>query len=205
MARRISPSAQRRDPSSHAPRRAPQDDVRGDPCVPSGTHHRTHHPAGHRALLATFVALALLALAACSGGTQPTRRRLPDGWRLIQKQGYQALYAPSGRLARVLNDSDADGIAEAVVFYREDGRPGRSELDTDGDHVIDRWETLRRDGTVSLSAHSRRKTGTPDTWEYADAQGFVFQTEFDDDGDGEADRTEYAQRPQAPTDAGETP
>jgi hypothetical protein len=154
---------------------------------------------------ALLVALTLLALAACSGGTEPTRRRLPEGWRLIQKQGYQALYAPSGRLARVLADSDGDGVAEAVVFYREDGRPGRSELDTDGDHVIDRWETLRRDGTVSISASARRSSGRPDTWEYADAQGFVFQTEFDDDGDGAADRTEYTQRPEAPTDAPETP
>jgi len=58
---------------------------------------------------------------------------------------------------------------------------------------------------VSISASARRSSGRPDTWEYADAQGFVFQTEFDDDGDGEADRTEYAQRPEAPTDVPETP
>ena len=157
------------------------------------------------AVPALLVALTLLALAACSGGTEPPRRRLPDGWRLIQKQQYQALYAPSGRLARVLHDSDSDGVAEAVVFYREDGRPGRSELDTDGDRVVDRWEVLRRDGTVASSASSRENTGTPDTWEYADAQGFVFQTEFDDDGDGAADRTEYTKRPQAPDAALETP
>jgi hypothetical protein len=156
----------------------------------------------HRAAPATLAALSLLTLVACSG-SEPPRRRLPDDWRLIQKQGYQALYAPSGHLARVLADADGDGVAEAIVFYREDGRPARSELDTDGDHVVDRWETLRRDGTVSQSAHSRRKNGTPDTWEYADETGFVFQTDFDDDGDGKPDRTEYAERPPAP--APETP
>ena len=96
-------------------------------------------------------------------------------------------------------------MAEAVVLYREDGRPGRSELDTDGDHVVDRWETLRPDGTVALSAHSRGNTGSPDTWEYADAQGVVFQIEFDDDGDGEPDRTEYPQRPLPPPAAPEDP
>ena len=144
------------------------------------------------------VALALLVSAACSGGRQPTARRLPDGWRLIQKQEYQALYAPSGRLARVLHDNDGDGVAEAIVYYRADGRPGTSELDTDGDHVVDRWETLRRDGTVSSSAYSRRRSGRPDTWEYADERGVVFQTDFDDDGDGTADRTEYADRPAPP-------
>ncbi len=154
---------------------------------------------------ALLVALALLAFAACSGGNEPTRRRLPEGWRLIQKQGYQALYGPSGRLARVLADADGDGTAEAVVFYRADGRPGRSELDTNGDHVVDRWETLRRDGTVAISAHSRGDTGIPDTWEYATAQGVVFQTEFDDDGDGEPDRTEYTDVLLAAPAAPETP
>jgi hypothetical protein len=151
--------------------------------------------AGNRYCVPGF--LALLALNAC-GGTEPARRRLPDGWRLIQKQQYQALYAPSGRLARVLADTDGDGVAEGVVFYRADGRPGRSELDTDGDHVVDRWETLRRDGTVSVSAWSRANSGRPDAWQYANEDGFVFQTEYDDDGDGEPDRTEYAPRPDTP-------
>jgi hypothetical protein len=150
------------------------------------------------------VGLALVALAAC-GENEPTWRRLPEGWRLIQKQQYQALYAPSGRLARVLSDSDGDGVAEAVVYYRTDGRPGRSELDTDGDHVVDRWETLRRDGTVAISAWSRGKTGRPDAWQYANEDGFVFQTEYDDDGDGEPDRTEYAEHPAARPPAPGTP
>ena len=193
-ARRISPSEQRRDPSSHAPRRAPQDDARRGAGALRG--------ALSRALLIT---LALLTFAACSGSNQPTRRRLPEGWRLIQKQDYQALYAPSGRLARVLADTDGDGTADAVVFYRADGRPAHSELDTNGDHVIDRWETLHRDGTVAISAWSRGNTGTPDTWEYPNAQGVVFQTDFDDDGDGEPDRTEYADVLLAPPAAPETP
>jgi hypothetical protein len=145
-----------------------------------------------------IVALALLASAACSGSRQPTARRLPDGWRLIQKQEYQALYAPTGQLARVLHDGDGDGVAEAIVFYRADGRPGTSELDTDGDHVVDRWETLRRDGTVASSAYSRQRSGRPDAWEYADQQGFVFQREFDDDGDGTVDRVEHADHPESP-------
>lgn len=144
-----------------------------------------------------LVVLALLAITAC-GENEPKGRRLPEGWRLIQKQQYQALYAPNGRLARVLADKDGDGVAEAIVFYRTDGRPGRSELDTDGDGVVDRWETLRRDGTVAVSAWSRHEGGAPDTWEYANEEGFVFETEYDDDGDGVADRTENAVPPPAP-------
>ena len=145
-------------------------------------------PARTPALAA--IPLVLLLLAAC--GTEPDgAHRLPDGFRLLQKRQYQALYGPTGRLVRVLYDENADGVAEAVVLYRADGKPERSELDTDGDHSIDRWETLRPDGTVAVSAHSRRRSGVPDAWAYLDADGTVYQRDFDDDGDGEVDRTEY--------------
>jgi hypothetical protein len=66
-----------------------------------------------------------------------------------------------------LHDSDGDGLAEAIIFYRVDGTPERSELDTDGDRVIDRWETLHRDGTVVVSPRAfeprriRGRVGVP--------------------------------------------
>jgi hypothetical protein len=143
---------------------------------------------------ALVVATALGSLAACSRRDGPRRRRLPDGSRLIQKQSYQALYAHTGRLERLLHDTDQDGVAEAIVYYRRDGKPQRSELDSDGDHVIDRWETLRPDGSVSVSADDRDGDGQPDTWRHADEDGFVYRTDFDDDGDGHVDRSEYAER-----------
>lgn len=141
-----------------------------------------------------IVGCTLLALAACGGGDEPAGQRLPEGFRLIQKRRYQALYGPTGRLERVLNDRDGDGVAEAIVFYRHDGRPERSELDTDGDHRVDRWETLRPDGTLAILARSRRRAGRPDVWEYADESGVVYRRDFDDDGDGKVDRTEHARR-----------
>jgi hypothetical protein len=146
-----------------------------------------------RALAGVLViATALGTLAGCS--RRPRARRLPDGSRLVQKQQYQALYAHTGRLERLLEDSDGDGVAEAIVYYRRDGKPERSELDSDGDHDIDRWETLRPDGSVSVSASDRDGDGEPDAWSYADEDGFVYQTDFDDDGDGRVDRSEYAER-----------
>jgi len=51
---------------------------------------------------------------------------------------------------------------------------------------------------VASSAYSRQRSGRPDAWEYADQQGFVFQREFDDDGDGTVDRIEYADHPESP-------
>jgi hypothetical protein len=143
---------------------------------------------------ALVIAMALGPLAGCDRRHRPRTRRLPDGSRLIQKQQYQALYAHTGRLERLLEDANEDGVAEAIVYYRRDGKPERSELDSDGDHDIDRWETLRPDGSVSVSADDRDGDGEADLWRYADEEGFVYQTDYDDDGDGRVDRSEYAQR-----------
>jgi hypothetical protein len=111
------------------------------------------------------VALGLLVSAAC-GEARPPARALPNGFRLVQKGAYQALYGPNGRLARVLRDDDRDGVADAIVLYGDDGRPAQIELDTNGDHVIDRREILPPDRTFDL----------------------------DEPGDGEAARTDHAER-----------
>jgi hypothetical protein len=155
-------------------------------------HWRAISPGGPPRTVAA--ALALLSFGACGAENRPRVRHLPDTYLLIQKKEYQALYGPTGRLQRVLNDADGDGVAEAIVYYHSDGRPERSELDTDGDHVIDRWETLRPDGTVAILSYSRRGSGTPDAWAYVDEDGFVYRSEFDEDGDGAVDRIEHAER-----------
>jgi hypothetical protein len=139
-------------------------------------------------------ALAVLALAACGGeGDRRPATGLPGGFRLIQKDRFQALYGPDGRIQRLLEDRDRDGRADALIVYRPGGRPQRGELDTDGDGRIDRWEHLRLDGTLETLALSRARTGRPDLWEHSDALGRVHQRDFDDDGDGRPDRTEYPQ------------
>lgn len=108
--------------------------------------------------------LAVLALAGCRVGE--TSRRLPGGYRLVQKQQYQALYGPQGRIERLLQDRDGDGRAEAVVVYRANGKPERGELDTDGDGRVDRWEHFWSDGTLE-------------------------KVDLDTDHDGKVDRTDY--------------
>jgi hypothetical protein len=111
-------------------------------------------------------ALGLLALGGCE--VAETSRRLPGGYRLIQKQQYQALYGPEGRIERLLQDRDRDGRAEAVVVYGENGKPRRGEMDTDGDGRVDRWEHLWSDGTLE-------------------------KVDVDTNGDGRVDRTDYPQ------------
>ena len=109
-------------------------------------------------------ALALLALAGCSAAERS--RRLPGGYRLVQKQQYQALYGPQGRIERLLQDRDRDGRAEAVVVYRANGQPERGEMDTDGDGRVDRWEHFWSDGKLE-------------------------KVDVDTNGDGQVDRTDY--------------
>jgi len=109
-------------------------------------------------------ALGLLALAGC--GVAETPRRLPGGYRLVQKGQYQALYGPSGRIERLLQDRNHDGRAEAVIVYRANGKPERGELDTDGDGRVDRWEHFWSDGTLEKVDLDTNRDGKVDRTDY---------------------------------------
>ena len=111
-------------------------------------------------------AFALLALAGCDVGE--TSLRLPGGYRLVQKQQYQALYGPSGKIERLLQDRNHDGRADAVILYYSNGNPRLGEIDSDGDGRVDRWEHFYTDGKLE-------------------------KVDLDTDGDGKIDRTDYAQ------------
>lgn len=114
----------------------------------------------------TSVACGLLAVAGCSLVEKP--RRLPGGFRLVQKDRFQALYGPDGRIVRLLRDRDGDGRADAVILYRPNGRPERGELDTDEDGMVDRWEHFRTDGGLE-------------------------RVDTDTDRDGQVDRSDYSE------------
>lgn len=111
------------------------------------------------------ISLSLLAMAGC-GGEAPSR--LPGGFRLVQKDQFQALYGPDGRILRLLHDRNHDGRAEAVIVYGPSGKAERGELDTDEDGGVDRWEHFRSDGTLE-------------------------RVEIDTNRDGKVDRTDYPQ------------
>jgi hypothetical protein len=91
----------------------------------------------------TFVLALLCAATGCAVVRDDGVRRLPGGWRLIEKGDHQALYGPDGRLDRVLTGGARTGRATSVLFYGSDGAPFRAEIDTDGDGRID----LRQDVT----------------------------------------------------------
>jgi hypothetical protein len=112
------------------------------------------------------VSVALLALAGCE--VAETSHRLPGGYRLVQKQDFQALYRPDGRIERLLQDRNGDGHADAVILYYPNGRPELGEIDTDGDGRVDRWEHFWTDGKLE-------------------------KVDVDTNGDGRIDRTDYVQ------------
>jgi hypothetical protein len=144
-------------------------------------------------LVRSFLVISLsLALAGCGGPEDrgPTRRRLPAGYRLVQKGEYQALYGPNGRILRLLQNRNHDGRAEAVITYDATGKPERGEMDTNSDGVVDRWEYLYHDGTLEKVGFSRRGNGQPDVWEFPGPDGRVVRREIDEDGDGKPDRSE---------------
>ena len=111
-------------------------------------------------------AWALLSLAACDVGE--TSIRLSGGYRLVQKREYQALYVPTGKIDRLLQDRDQDGRADAVILYYSNGKPRLGEFDTDGDGRVDRWEHFFTDGKLE-------------------------KVDLDTNRDGKIDRTDYAQ------------
>jgi hypothetical protein len=112
---------------------------------------------------------AVLGLVALLGCARPeSQRQLAGGFKLVQKDQFQALYGPDGRIVRLLHDRNHDGRADGVIVYRPNGKPERGELDTDEDGAIDRWERFRFDGTLD-------------------------RVDVDTNRDGQVDRTDYPQ------------
>lgn len=108
----------------------------------------THVGTASRASRFGFLAVALGLIASVGCGDGAPSRRLPAGYRLVQKDLFQALYGPDGRIVRLLYDRNRDGRAESVVVYWPNGKPQRGELDTDEDGAVDRWEHFLTDGTL---------------------------------------------------------
>lgn len=107
---------------------------------------------------------------------------------LVEQGSTQSVYDSEGRLLRLLIDADGDRRADTQVLFRPEGTPRVAEIDTDRDGVVDRWERFAADGSLERVGRSLRLRGRPDVWDYPDGAGRVTRSEFDDDGDGRADR-----------------
>jgi hypothetical protein len=108
---------------------------------------------------------------------------------LFEKGEFQAIYAPDGRVLRLLQDSDGDKRADTVVVYERDNSR-RAEIDTDHDGAVDRWEFYNAQNHLARVGQARRTRGQADLWELLDAHGAVRARELDENGDGRIDRIE---------------
>lgn len=134
------------------------------------------------------VLASLLSLTACQ--ERPSPFDYP-GMFLVEKGPYQALYGPDGKIVRLLYDANGDRKADVVTLYGPLGRPVSAEIDTDFDGVVDQWEHYGLRGNLEKVGHSRNKPGVPDQWDCLSLGGALSRKEYDDDGDGKVDRTEY--------------
>ena len=87
-----------------------------------------------------YLAVVLGSIAAAGCDVAETSRRLPGGYRLIQKQQYQALYGPNGKPVRGEIDTDGDGRVDRWESFWSDGSLEKVDLDTNGDGKVDRTD-----------------------------------------------------------------
>jgi hypothetical protein len=129
-----------------------------------------------------------------AGGAAAVACRLPEPpaarLEMLEKGATQSVYAADGHLERVLRDANGDRRADAQLLYRPDGSLQAAEMDTDLDGVVDRWEAFRTDGSLESVGLSRSTPGRPDVWERYAGSPQAVRRDFDDDGDGRAERSE---------------
>ena len=106
------------------------------------------------------VALACAALAAGCARERP--RSAAAGLHLVERNDYQALYDAKGRIVRLLQDANHDGVADAQVLYWPNGTPKAGEIDTDLDGRIDRWEAFDTGGKLSRVGRDTNGDGSAD-------------------------------------------
>lgn len=150
----------------------------------------------------TGLLLALLATAACGDRACGGRGGLPPGrlptvkrgdgreYQLLDKGQWKGYYDEQGRIAIVEYDGNNDGRADTIAHYDEHRQIRLIEVDEDLDGWVDRWEYYDAAGVLEKVGRWRRQKGRPDEWTYRGPDGRVSRIEYDDDGDGVAERAE---------------
>ena len=120
-------------------------------------------------------------------GADGVKRYLDD------RGAYKAWYDFWGRLERIEHDKDGDGRPDAIAHY-QGGRTARLlEVDENLDGALDRWEYYDEAGVLTKIGIPRKRT-VPDQWTYPGPGGQPRRVDYDDDGDGQVERTELLER-----------
>ena len=172
-----------------------------DGSLARGMMDRLTAPSSRNLLLRVSLAATLFG-AGCEGfcgapkPTVPPEQQTPtvkgpDGkeYILLARGAHKPVFDAQGRLDRVEYDRNGDGKPDQIARHNGARVPEIVENDDDFDGTPDRWLYYNPSG-VLVKIGSARKGQKPDFWTYTGPDGKPTRQEFDDDGDGQADRTE---------------
>ena len=146
--------------------------------------------------------LGVLLLSACGeracgglGGLPPPPMpavRRGDGreYRVLDRGAWKGFYDLQGRIAVAEYDSNGDGRADYIAHYDENKQIRLIEVDEDHDSWVDRFEHYDAAGLLEKVGRCRKQKGRADEWTYRAPDGRAARIEYDDDGDGKAERAE---------------
>jgi hypothetical protein len=130
-------------------------------------------------VMAAFILLYALAVAACGGG----------GNKQIQP-----VYDPkTGKLQLLKYDSNNDGKPD-TFSYMDGSRVLRIEIDQDEDGKIDRWEYYDDKQKVIKVGFSRANDGKEDAWSFTGPDGTINRIDYSTRRDGKVTRTEHYEK-----------
>jgi hypothetical protein len=149
------------------------------------------------ALLVPVLALAACGERACGGlgglppsGMSNVKRGDGKDYRLLDRGAWKGFYDAAGRIAVVEYDSNGDGRADNIAHYDERRQIRLIEVDEDLDSWVDRFEHYDAAGVLEKVGRWRRQKGRADEWTFRAPDGRPARIEYDDDGDGKAERAE---------------
>ena len=150
----------------------------------------------------TLVVAAALLAAACSGrgcgwggsaapaGGLPVVTRDGRSYRVLDKGAWKGFYDAKGRVAIAEYDSNGDGRPDYIAHYDENKQIRLIEVDEDNDAWVDRFEHYGPTGVLEKVGRWRKQRGRADEWTFRGPDGRAVRVEYDDDGDGKAERAE---------------
>ena len=122
----------------------------------------------------------------------PATITAPDGreYVLLALGPHTPFYDEAGALDRIEYDRNGDGEPDQVARHAGARLPRLVENDDDFDGEADHWVHYDVEGRLEKVGVSRSGQPRQDLWHYLGPDGETIRQEFDDDGDGVAERAE---------------
>ena len=95
-----------------------------------------------------------------------------------------------GKVGQVDIDEDADGKIDQIIHYDGEGRIARVLQNLDAEGKPHAWMEYKA-GVLASSAFDTSNNGQADQWHHYAAEGHVERIEYDQTGDGRPDQWEH--------------